>query len=381
MRRRRISWGSLFWSAVQIAIGGIILLQIAHWRLESTAEPGANDGRPTADAVAFANRTIPPTFTPRILRTIVPGATFFATPAATSTLPAEEQVPQAGPPPTETPTPFAVPDYLKQSVSVHEAELPPETTECGDHGYVFASRFPSQIWGSPRNYHAYLPPCYGHDGRAYPVLYMIHGSGHKDDMYIHLGLPQHIDQGIREGRYPPFIVIMPDSGAWGDATSGGERSVEGVTIQDLIPWVDSNFCTWNDRPGRSIGGISRGGYWALMMAFRHPELFTAVSGHSSHLRLETDPPQFNPLSTYTTVDLSQMRIWMDWGESDFLRAGQQLLHESLMNAGIGHSMKISAGGHANYYWFEHMREYMDWHAESWPMARESYPPCDGTLAQ
>ena len=381
MRRRRFSWGQLFWSAVQIAIGGVILLQVAHWRLESTAGSGAADERPTADAMAFVDRTIPATFTPRVLTTIVPGATFFATPAATSTLPADAELPPGGPPASATPTPFAVPDYLKRSVSVLDLSEPPQSTECGNQGLVYASRFPSSIWGSPRNYHAYVPPCYGVDGRAYPVIYMIHGSGHKDDMYIHLGLPQHIDQGIAEGRYTPFIVIIPYSGAWGDATSGGERSVEGVTIQDLIPWVDNNFCTWNDMRGRSIGGISRGGYWALMMAFRHPELFTAVSGHSSHLRLETDPPQFNPLATYTTINLAHMRIWMDWGDSDFLRAGQQRLHESLMNAGIAHSVKVAAGGHANYYWFEHMREYIDWHAESWPMAREVYPPCSETVVQ
>jgi enterochelin esterase-like enzyme len=381
MRRRRFSWGSLFWSAVQIAIGGVILLQVAHWRLQSTASAGGPDGRPTADALAFVDRTIPATYTPRVRTTIVPGATFFATPAATSTLPPDAEVPQSGPPPTVTPTPFAVPDYLKQPVTVYDLAEPPTTTECGDHGFVYASQFPSPIWGGDRNYHAYLPPCYGQDGRAYPVLYMIHGSGHKDDMYIYLGLPQHIDQGILEGRYPPFIVIMPDSGSWGDATSGGERSVEGVTIQDLIPWVDSHFCTWNDRRGRSIGGISRGGYWALMMAFRHPDLFTAVSGSSSQLRLETDPAEFNPLATYTTVDLSNMRIWMDWGERDFLRAGQQLLHELLMNAGIAHSVKISPGNHANYYWFEHMGEYMDWHAQSWPLAREAYPPCAPAVAQ
>lgn len=381
MRRRRFSWGSLFWSVVQIAIGGVILLQVAHWRLEATGQADLTGGRPTADALAFVDRTIPPTYTPRVLTTIVPGATFFATPAATSTLPPDAEVPQAGPPATSTPTPFAVPDYLKQSVSVHILDEPPDTTECGDHGFVYASQFPSSILGRGRSYHAYLPPCYGHDGRVYPVLYMYHGSGHKDDMYIHLGLPQHMDQGIAEGRYPPFIVIMPDGGSWHDTTSGGERSVEGLTIQDLIPWVDNNFCTWNDARGRSIGGISRGGYWALMLAFRYPQLFTAVSGHSSQLRLDVDPAQYNPLGTYLTADLSHLRIWMDWGETDFLRHGQQTLHELLMNAGIAHSVKISAGGHANYYWFEHMREYMDWHAESWPMARESYPPCTMAVAQ
>lgn len=374
MRRKRFTLGSLLWSTVQISIGAVLLFQVAHWRLQSTA---SGDG-PQLDATeiaAFEDRTIPPTYTPHVVSTIVPGATYFATPAATSTLPSSEQVPAPGPPATPTPTPFEVPDYLKQSVAIYSLSEPPTTTECGDRGFVYFSQFPSSIWGSGRDYHAYVPPCYGHDGRTYPVLYMIHGSGHNDDQYVHLGLAQHIDQGIREGRYPPFIVIMPDSGSWGDATSGGERSIEGVTIQDLIPYVDSTFCTWNSREGRSIGGISRGGYWALMMAFRHTDLFGAVSGHSSQLRLDVDPAQYNPLGTYSSANLSNTRIWMDWGDRDFLRAGQQELHEALMNAGIAHRVQISPGNHANYYWFEHLREYLDWHAESWPMAREVYPPC------
>lgn len=375
MKRKRFTWGALVWSAIQIAIGAVLLFQIAHWRLQSTAATG--DGQGQATALAMADRTIPATFTPNVLTTIIPGqATFFATPAATATLGPEETVPAAAPPSTPTPTPFEAPDYLSRAVNIHGLDAPPSSTECGEHGFVFAGQYPSAISGRPRNYHAYLPPCYGQDGRAYPVLYLFHGSGHTDDQWIHLGLAQHVDQGIAEGVYPPFIAIMPNNGSWGDSTSGGERSVEGVMVQDLIPYVDSNFCTWNAAQGRSIAGISRGGYWALMIAFRHSGLFTAVSGHSSHLRLETDPPQYNPLATYATTNLSGMRIWMDWGESDFLRAGQERLHQLLMDAGIGHRVKINSGGHANYYWFEHLREYLDWHAESWPLAREEYPPCE-----
>ena len=376
MRRRRFSWTSLLWSLVQIGIGAVILFQVAHWRLQSTATTTGAEGQPTS-ALAFADGTIPATPTPRVLTTIIPGeGTYFPTPASTSTLPPEESVPESGPPPTATSTPFVAPDYLKQPVSVHSVDQPPASTECGEQGFVYASQYPSAVWGAPRDYIAYLPPCYGHDGRVYPVLYLYHGSGHTDDQWIHLGLAQHIDQGIKEGRYPPFVIIMPDGGAWHDRTSGGERSIEGVTTQDLIPFVDDNFCSWDAADGRSIGGISRGGYWALMLAFRHPDLFAAVSGHSSQLRLSTDPEPYNPLASFRTANLTDLRIWMDWGEADFLRAGQETLHELLMDAGIPHRSKISSGGHANYYWFEHLREYLDWHAESWPLAREVYPPCE-----
>jgi hypothetical protein len=47
-----------------------------------------------------------------------------------------------------------------------------------------------------------------------------------------------------------------------------------------------------------------------------------------------------------------------------------------MNAGVAHSVSLNGGGHANYYWFEHVREYMDWHAQSWSLARETYPVCE-----
>jgi enterochelin esterase-like enzyme len=377
MKKRRIRLRTLLLSAVQIAIGAALLYQIAYWRIGGDIPQLPT--RAAAASVAQAQRaqgTLPPTFTPDGQSTPLPALpTYFATPAATATLPSSGGIPIAAPPATPSPTPFVAPSYLRRTVQVHLLESPPQTTDCGPEGYVFQSRFPTGINGRDQFYHAYLPPCYGQDGRVYPVLYLMHGSGHTDNQWVQLGIAQHMDEGIAAGRYPPFIIIMPYAGAYNDATSGGDRSVEGVTINSLLPFVEANFCTWNDARGRSIGGISRGGYWALMMAFRHSELFTAVSGHSSHLRLQTDPPEFNPLATYAQADLSNMRIWMDWGEYDFLRPGQKKLHELLMNAGIPHEVTINPGGHAQYYWYEHVQEYLDWHAVSWPMARELYPPC------
>ena len=375
MRRKRYTLRSLIWSSIQVALGAVLLFQVAYWRLgDSTTNAASPAGTPTV-AIAQVEATRGATATPDPL--IFSQATpFFVTPAATSTLPPSAPIPVALPPSTPTPTPFIAPDYLRRDVTVYVVETPPPSTECGQQGFVFKSKFPSKVGRPWREYHAYLPPCYGRDGRVYPVLYLLHGSGHTDSQWVRLGLAQHIDQGIAEGAYPPFIVIMPDSGEFGDTTSGGPRSVEGVFMGSLLPYVEQNFCSWNAQEGRAIGGISRGGYWALMLAFRHAELFMAVSGHSSHLRLETDPAEYNPLATYATANLSSMRIWLDWGDYDFLRAGQQQLHELLMTAGIPHSVKINSGGHANYYWYENMRDYLNWHAQNWSLSRETYPPCE-----
>jgi enterochelin esterase-like enzyme len=192
---------------------------------------------------------------------------------------------------------------------------------------------------------------------------------------LDLGLADYADAGISSGRYPPFIAIMPYSDRLGNITSGGPNSVEGNIINDLVPAVDDALCTWPAAAGRSIGGISRGGYWALEIAFHHPELFGAVSGHSSHLRFETDPARYNPLATYASSDLSNTRIWLDRGEKDFLRVGQDQLHDSLTAAGIDHVYQVNPGGHSDVYWADHLAEYLDWHLALWSHDRDSYEPC------
>jgi enterochelin esterase-like enzyme len=384
-RSEPLSCRSLLWSAFQVAVGALLLFLVACWRIGGelpTVAPTV-DVPPTALAGFSAYEgTLPATFTPLASRIRSDGQSLIVgTPAATSTLPPAVGIPLAQLPPTSMPTPFVAPEYLMRPVNVREYSSPPTLTDCNGTGTVFQSRFPSNIGGPWRSYHAYLPPCYGQDGRAYPVLFLFHGSGWSDDQWVQLGVAQHIDQGIAEGRYPPFVVIMPMFGDIDDTTSGGPRSVEGVVLDNLVPYVEENFCAWKSRDGRSLGGISRGGYWALMLAFRHTDLFGTVSGHSSQLRLDVDPPEYNPRATYAQADLSDTEIWMDWGSSDFLRPGQLYLHESLMNAGIAHRAEINPGGHAQYYWYAHVQEYLDWHASQWSLDRESYPFCDVAATQ
>jgi enterochelin esterase-like enzyme len=253
-------------------------------------------------------------------------------------------------------------------------ERPPERVPCPGPGLVFRSSFPG-LRGGLGSYHAYLPPCYSRSDRAYPVIYLIHGSVQSDSHWLDLGLAQIANLAIASGRYPPFIAIMPFSDRLGNISSGGDNSVEGVITNYLIPYVDEHFCTWRSPSGRSIGGISRGGYWALEITFRHEDLFGAVSGHSSHLRFETDPPRYNPLATYALADLSRMRIWLDRGEKDFLRVGQDQLSRLLTGAGIDHIYRVYPGGHNDAYWNAHLGEYLDWHVAGWPRERAAYPPC------
>ncbi len=320
--------------------------------------------------VVAVETAVPPT--PTVTASPVPSMT--ATPSPTT-------IPTASPTVTSTPTPNPIPDYLVGGlIQAPFLEEPPGSVACDGTGVLFRSRYPSDYAGPWRYYTAYLPPCYGQQGRTYPVLYLFHGSIQTDSHWADLGLPQIVDAGIADGRYPPFIVIMPYNDDLGNKTSGGEHSIEGVTLNALLPYIDSTYCTWSEAAGRSIGGISRGGYWALMIAFRHPDLFTSVSGHSSHLRFETDKAEYNPLSTYAEADLSQMRIWLDWGVKDFLYFGQKTLHESLAEAHIPHDVHMNEGGHNTWYWLDHIQEYLDWHVAAWPFEPTAYPSCTERLS-
>ena len=318
-----------------------------------------------AAATAEALANLPPTFTPDPRHTsVVTGTPLWLspTPAPTDTLF-----------PTITNTPEPTNTVFSREVEANYEAVPPAGVPCDSDGYIFYSQFSSQY--GARDYHAYLPPCYRRDGTAYPVLYLFHGSIQTDTHWLELGLKELVDEGIRSGRYPPFIVVMPFNDELGNMTSGGNNSIEGVTVNYLLPYVSRNFCSWEVAAGRSIGGISRGGYWALMIAFRHTDLFSAVAGHSSHLRFETDKAEYNPLATYATADLSRMRIWLDWGETDFLRAGQEQLRDSLASAGITQTTTVNPGGHNDTYWAIHLREYLDWHVGGWSKDRGSYPGC------
>lgn len=308
---------------------------------------------------------IPPTFTPAapLVDSALPSSTPVLTPTPIWTLETAELSPQLTRP------------FVTLPANAPFVSTMPQSRACSEAGYLFRTQFPSDVGGPTRFVHIYLPPCYGQDAHVYPVLYLFHGSIQNDTHWSDLGLVDVMNERIQAGAFPPFIVVMPDNGTIGNNTSGNAHSIEGITLNALMPFIEANFCTWNAREGRSLGGISRGGYWALMIAFRHTDLFGSVSGHSSQLRLDVDNETYNPLVTYADADLSDTRIWLDWGEEDFLQNGQQSLRRSLTAVGIEVDGAINPGGHNERYWLLYLPEYLTWHAAAWPLDRSQYPTC------
>ena len=129
-----------------------------------------------------------------------------------------------------------------------------------------------------------LPSDYATSNRHYPVLYLLHGCCNYDvsgaaSWTVH-GDAEALTAGL------PLIVVMPDSGAggfysdWYNNGSGGPPMYETYDIDELVPWIDEHYRTLPDRAGRVLAGLSMGGYGAMELAARHPDMFVAAASFS-----------------------------------------------------------------------------------------------------
>ncbi len=286
--------------------------------------------------------------------------TAVSPPPASSTtavyLPITQSQPAATavPPPTDTPAPTLTP-------------------ACAKSGNIVESSLPSQ-WAGTFNYRVYYPPCYSENGQSYPTLYLLPGNIHTDSIWQDLGLLEAANQLFIEERVPPFLVVMADGGWIAQNTSGGPGSYESVIRQELIPHIETETCAWAAPQARAIGGLSRGGYWALEIAFRHPADFAGVGGHSAALVDTYAGPDINPRYTGLSQPLGSLQVYLDIGRSDYLIAPLRALHEAMVAQEIAHTWLLNEGTHEEAYWAAHLSGYLHWYAALWP-AMEAAPPC------
>ncbi|MBI5671394.1 MAG: CapA family protein [Chloroflexi bacterium] len=234
-------------------------------------------------------------------------------------------------------------------------------------GRVERNSYRSQIAETNMYYSVYLPPCYDQTSTRYPVIYLMHGSNEDDGQWVRLGLPEVLDAGVADGTMPPVIAIMP-FGEWIANENRFDRvSWANVFLEELMPLAEQSYRIDTRRETRAIGGISRGGFWALQLAFRHPDLFSAVGGHSAFLDDYHAPPEFNPLRLATSAPgIDRLRIWLDRGKDDYAAPGLDLMDERLKERGVPYQYTVYPEGHHYLtYWKQHVADYLRFYVEDW----------------
>jgi hypothetical protein len=155
------------------------------------------------------------------------------------------------------------------------------------------------------------------------------------------------------GRRAPVVLLLDggDHSYWHNRADGAWGS---MVLDEAIP-----------RHGRvAIGGISMGGYGALLLGGHRR--FCAVGGHSPALWFrgaDTPAGAFDDADDFARHDLIAhpphygAPVWIDVGTEDpFHNAAVRYAHE------IHAQLHVWPGGHDSAYWHAHMRQYFAFYA-------------------
>ena len=238
------------------------------------------------------------------------------------------------------------------------------------------------------NYCVDLPADYASSSQRYPTLYFLHGLFEHEQSWGDKGGKAILDGLRSDGQVGRFLVVMPegDKTFWVNSADGHER-YEDFFIQELVPAIDRKYRTLARREDRGISGSSMGGYGALHLGMRHPDVFGAASAHSAALL-----PKFpNPIPTegrwgfYASVlqgpfgsPLNQayweaetpltlaehperfagLKLYFDCGDHDRygFNEGNQLLDRVLTEKGFPHEFFLRPGNHG----WSYLNQYMSY---------------------
>ncbi|MBD0324966.1 MAG: hypothetical protein ICV68_00960, partial [Pyrinomonadaceae bacterium] len=158
-------------------------------------------------------------------------------------------------------------------------------------GRVVYTKFHSDSLGRNVDCAVSLPSSYDREpNRRYPLLIFLHGlfNDHRD--WEKRGMQARLEELRAAGKVGEFIVAVPD-GANSFYLNGKDGTrYEDAIVNDFIPFVDKIYRTLGTARSRAIEGISMGGYGALLIAFKYPQMFTAVAAHSAALFEELPKP-------------------------------------------------------------------------------------------
>ena len=204
----------------------------------------------------------------------------------------------------------------------------------------------------------------------FPVCYLLHGLSDDHTSWVrHTSIERHV-AGL------PLIVVMPDGGCgfYCDAVDG--PAYERYLLDDVIDFVDRTFHTIAERQGRVIGGLSMGGYGAIKLALKYPQLFCSAVAHSAALdvRRRLERPEVaaemrrifgpapgggpnDPYALAATIDRTLLpALRLDCGREDGLLEENRAFHRHLAQLGIPHEYAECPGAHTWEYWDCHIQE-------------------------
>ena len=146
----------------------------------------------------------------------------------------------------------------------------------------------SRFLEGSRDVIVYLPPDYNLHDRRYPVLYLHDGQNLFDAATAFAGnewgLDELAERLISSGDIEPIIIVgvynagakrMAEYTPVRDKRGRGGRAKEyaKLLVEDLKPFIDSEYRTLADRDNTALGGSSLGGLVTIYLGLKYPNVF------------------------------------------------------------------------------------------------------------
>lgn len=234
----------------------------------------------------------------------------------------------------------------------------------------------SQALGGRVDTSVYVPPQCERLSEV-PVIILLHGVyGSHWSWALNAGAHISLQKMIDDSEMDPCVLVMPSDGLWGDGSAyvkqdGGDFE---RWIADELPDLILQEYTCVDKKSKFfIGGLSMGGWGALWVGIRNPEVFSAISAHSAITDLH-EMEQFveedwsawiekHPIHSITGLLESKNNkfppLRFDCGKSDALLEGNRKLDAYLKTSGQRYIYQEFEGDHEWPYWEEHIRDSYD----------------------
>jgi S-formylglutathione hydrolase FrmB len=304
--------------------------------------------------------------------------------------------------------------------------LPGAAPDTG-RGQVHTDTVVSRALGVSKRLLVYLPRSYAQTpSRRYPVAFYLHGAWGGETDWIEKGGIARTMDSLVAGGMPEMILVFPDGDdgfytTWNAlnnlaacrADTARQEPAETYCVpwpkydeyiaRELVAHVDSSYRTLARREHRGIAGLSMGGYGAITLALRYPDVFTAAASHSGVLspRYAGPSPYASPTRYATSIDSIRARygpalwafmepvfgadtagwrardpivyarhllarraprpaLFIDVGRDDFLLEQSRALHADL--SALGYPVRYAEwpGRHDWPYWTRHAAESLRW---------------------
>lgn len=217
------------------------------------------------------------------------------------------------------------------------------------HGAMAVRSYKSKVLGQVRTMRVWTPAGYEKGKDKLPVLYLIHGGGDNDSSWPTVGCAGEIlDNLLAAGKMVPMIVVMPNGAC-------DISAFEADLMQEVIPFVESNYRVIADKDHRAISGLSMGGIETLEVIFKNPDKFGYVwclsGGFNPGVDIQKEAERLNVANGIKIINKNCKEFVMtQGGKTDITYISGEKANKLFDENGLKYEYMEVGEGHTWYTW-------------------------------